>query len=297
MKDIELLIESQFDEEKKRFLENKRMREVKAKQNLNKFRKFGNNLLKLNRFAKMIKGQFNIGSNQNQNVNNKEGIDILELFRIQTEKERIEKEKKEKELEIKKQKLKYIEELFDTKLFKRYLKTSYQLWHIVLYLQSLFVNNFTWVCYFFMILNHISSASLISIVYPMSIFCFALLEYPRPKKSYWNFILIYTMIIMFIKFIIQLKAILFIISEERYEELIIKLYYYKIGFKYFDSTFNKAFMRYISYDGLLIFSILINRNLLLTEGLWFKREEEIENIYEASERIAIYRTKKYRMMI
>ena len=32
---------------------------------------------------------------------------------------------------------------------------------------------------------------------------------------------------------------------------------------------------------------------MITEGLWFKREEEIENIYEASERISIYKTKKY----
>ena len=84
--DLEVYIEKGFEFVSKEFLENKRMRERKAKQNLNKFRKFGNNLLKLNRFAKMIKGQFNIGSNQNQNVNNKEGIDILELFRIQTEK-------------------------------------------------------------------------------------------------------------------------------------------------------------------------------------------------------------------
>ena len=293
MKDIELLIESQFDKEKKRSLELKKLVEEKAKKNLNKFRKFGNNLLKLNRFAKMIYGQFNAGAFQNQNINNKEGIDILELFRIHTEKERIEKEKKEKELKLKQQKLKYIEELFNTKLFKKYLKVSYQIRHIFLNLRSLFINNFTLVCYFFMILNHMSSASLISLLYPLSIFCFAILEYPRPKKSYWIFILIYTMIIMFIKFIIQLKIILIVISEEKYEALIIKLYYYKIGFKYFESTFSRKFLKYVLFDGLIIFSILINRNLLLTDGLWFKREEEIENIYEASERIAIYRTKNY----
>jgi len=276
---------------KKRFIENKKIREAKSKKNINKFQKFGNNLLKLNRFVKLMYGQFKSGGFDGVVNENKE--QILELFRIQTEKERIEKEKKEKEFQIKQQKLKYIEELFNTKLFKKYLKTSYQIRHIFLYLQSLFINHFTWVCYFFMLLDHMICSSVISLVYPLSIFCFALLEYPRPKKTYWILCMVYTMIIMFIKFIIQLKIILLFISEKRYTNLIIKLHYYRIGFRYFSSTFSKSFIKYIIFDALVIFSILINRNLLITEGLWFKREEEIENIYEASERISIYKTKKY----
>ena len=290
MKDIELLIESQFDEEKKQFLEMKRKREEQSKKNINKFKKFGNNLLKLNRFAKMIYGHF---KSDNYGDIKKRKEDLLELFRVQTEKERLEREKKEKELNIKKKKLKYIEELFDTKLFKKYLKTSYQIRQILLYLQSLFINHFTWICYFFMIVNHMANGSLISLVYPLSIFCFALLEYPRPKKSYWMLCLIYSMIIITIKFIIQLKIILLFISEDDYMDLVNNLHNYRIGFKYFSSTFNNDFIKYIIFDAFVIFSILINRNLLITEGLWFKREEEIENIYEASERISIYKTKKY----
>ena len=294
MKDIELLIESQFDKKKKQFLEEKRLKETKSKKNINKFKKFGNNLLRLNRFAKTIYGgQYKPGDLFSDNLKNKEGIDIVELFRIQTEKERAEKEKKEKELQIKKQKLGYIEELFGTKLFKKYLKTSYQIRHIFLYLQSFFMNNFTWICYFFMILDHMVSASIITLIYPLSIFCYALLEYPRPKKYYWMACLIYTMIIMFIKFIIQLKAAFIFISEDQYEELIENLYNYRIGFRYYKKTFSRKFIKYICFDALIIFSILINRNLLITEGLWFQREEEIENIYEASERISIYNTKKY----
>jgi len=144
-----------------------------------------------------------------------------------------------------------------------------------------------------MVLDHMISSSIITLIYPISIFCYALLEYPRPKKSYWMACLVYTMIIMFIKFIIQLKIIMLFIPEDTYTELINKLYYYRIGFKYFSSSFSRSFIKYICFDALVIFSILINRNLLITEGLWFKREEEIENIYEASERVSIYRTKKY----
>jgi hypothetical protein len=297
MKDIELLIKSQFDEKKKEELETKRKIEAKSKKNLSKFKRFGNTLIKLNKFAKKVYGQFNAGLFYDKNIISKEGIDILGLFKIQTDRERAEKEKKEKELEAKKQKLRYIEALFDTKLFKKHLKITYQIRHIFIYLRSIFINNFTWFCYIVMILDHMTSGSIITLVYPMSIFCYALLEYPRPKKTYWSFILIYTMIIMCIKFVIQLKIISLGIIEDKYIEkyysLISKLYYYKIGFKYFDTTFSQHFLNYISFDGLLILSILINRNLLLTEGLWFRREEEIENIYEASERISIYKTKKY----
>lgn len=98
---------------------------------------------------------------------------------------------------------------------------------------------------------------------------------------------------MFIKFIIQLKVVLVFITEDTYEDLILNLYNYRIGFRYFKKTFSRGFIKYICFDALIIFSILINRNLLITEGLWFQREEEIENIYEASERISIYKTKKY----
>ena len=43
----------------------------------------------------------------------------------------------------------------------------------------------------------------------------------------------------------------------------------------------------------MIICVLVNRDLLISEGLWFQREDEIENIYEASERITIYGQKTY----
>ena len=144
-----------------------------------------------------------------------------------------------------------------------------------------------------MILDHMLSGSIITIVYPLSIFCYALLEYPRPKKYYWILVLYYTFIIMCAKFFIQLKIILMILEEDTYKELIDNLYHYRIGFRYFTHSFSGEFMKYIFFDALIIICVLINRNLLISEGLWFKREEEIENIYEASERIAIYGQKKY----
>ena len=91
----------------------------------------------------------------------------------------------------------------------------------------------------------------------------------------------------------QQKVITILISEESYNSIINYLYYYKIGFKYHSDLFSGEFIKYIIFDILTLLTILINRNLLITDGIWYKIEQEIENIYEASERIAIYQTKTY----
>ena len=41
------------------------------------------------------------------------------------------------------------------------------------------------VCYFLMILTHLLSASILSLLLPLSIFLWALLSLPRPNKTYW----------------------------------------------------------------------------------------------------------------
>ena len=301
MKEIKELIESHFDSQTKKNLEERKNKEKRSQTYIKKFQKFGSNLVKLNKFAKMMlsfqkkdDGAHNINNinNNNNNIEN-EKKDILEAFKLQSEKEKEEKLKKEKEQELKRKKIEHIEELFDTKLFKRYLRTGYLIEHILNHLQALFINNFSWVCYFFMILAHMMSSSIITLIYPLSIFCYALLEYPRPKKAYWISCLIYTMIIMFIKFILQLKLIHLFISEETYADMINSLYNNRIGFQYFKSMFSRNFISYIIFDILIVFTIAINRNLLMSEGLWFKREDELENIYQASERVAIYKYKKH----
>jgi hypothetical protein len=131
------------------------------------------------------------------------------------------------------------------------------------------------------------TSSLITLLYPLSIFCYALLEYPRPKKSYWTFCLVYTVILLGLKFLIHLQLFKYIkISDKYMNEYMTELYRKKIGFKTFESSFSTDFFKYILYDALVVIFILINDYLLVARGLWNRREEEIENIYQAMERIA-----------
>jgi len=61
---------------------------------------------------------------------------------------------------------------------------------------------------------------------------------------------------------------------------------YRIGLKLCESTFSKEFIIYILFDALVLIFLLINNYLLIFAGLFDKREQEIESIYQANERIA-----------
>lgn len=193
-------------------------------------------------------------------------------------------------------KFKEIEILLKSDLFEKYLKTSYLIKSLLIDLLTYCSKKFQFVVYFMMILNHIQNASLISMVYPLSIFCYAIFEYPRPSKGYWRLCLLYSIIILALKYILQLKLFEEIFGYDpptegndeissKYETIITNLEYYKIGFKYLKTTYGVEFFNYIVFDALIIIFLLLNNLLLIINGLWNKREQEIEDIYIAMERV------------
>ena len=52
-------------------------------------------------------------------------------------------------------------------------------------------------CYFAMVLNAMVTGSLLSIVYPVLAFLWAMLSSPRPSKSFWVFAITYTEVCAF----------------------------------------------------------------------------------------------------
>ena len=176
------------------------------------------------------------------------------------------------------------------KNFDKFLSTSYIIKSIFKDILSFILNNFHWLCYLIMILNHIMSYSLISLFYPISIFCYAIMEYPRPKKFYWSLCFIYTIVCLIIKFMIQSNVWKLI---PNYEKKMKYLEYYRIGFEIFGDTFSKQFFSYILFDALVLIFLLINDYLLVSKGLFDKREQEIETIYQANERIVKNKNLKF----
>jgi hypothetical protein len=59
--------------------------------------------------------------------------------------------------------------------------------------------------YIMMVLSMVFNAGFISILYPLGVFGYALMEEGRPGKWFWKIMLNYTLTILFIKFLVQLQ--------------------------------------------------------------------------------------------
>ena len=216
------------------------------------------------------------------NDNNEDNINEKEMDKIEVE---YNIKRGGTDININTMKFKQFYYLLDTNVFKYYFSSSYLFKTIFSVLGSFFSSNFDYLIYLLMIIDHMINCSILSLFYPLSIFCYALLENPRPKKSYWQVCLYYTIFVIIAKFIFQLKLFESIMGNEQYSDFINKLYNYKIGIRYFEEGFGTDFFSYIIFDSLLLLFLSLNKNILISNGLWDKREEQRENIYLANERV------------
>jgi hypothetical protein len=60
------------------------------------------------------------------------------------------------------------------------------------------------ICYFSLFLNFILNADLISLMLPLSVLFYALLNQPMPHVNYWKGLMVYNLVVIFIKFFYQL---------------------------------------------------------------------------------------------
>lgn len=61
--------------------------------------------------------------------------------------------------------------------------------------------NSDYVCYILMIVSMMKNAGLISLVYPFLVFGYGLMEEANPRRKIWYGIMIYTEILILIKFL------------------------------------------------------------------------------------------------
>ena len=132
--------------------------------------------------------------------------------------------------------------------------------------------------YICLILVHIINYSLLSLTYPILLFCYVLMREVRPEKGFWKLLLLYTIVVLMLKALIRtdLGTEYFpdrgnIISKE-----------YRLGLYKSETNFS---VKYYLFDVLILFFTVSHIICLMLQGLYHRRETEIENVLEASERI------------
>ncbi|XP_047446292.1 piezo-type mechanosensitive ion channel component 2 isoform X2 [Mugil cephalus] len=114
------------------------------------------------------------------------------------------------------------------------------------------------VCYLVIIINHMVSASCVTLVLPITIFLWAMLSVPRPSKRYWMTAIVFTEVTIVIK------------------------YFFQFGFFPFNQNKidkNKPFHPpniigvekkdgYVHYDLVQLLALFFHRSILKCHGLW-----------------------------
>lgn len=83
---------------------------------------------------------------------------------------------------------------------KGYLSSGYLFSEYVFTFMKIIASNVHGIAYFLMILSMINNAGLLSLMYPLALFGYALLEETRPGKGFWRFMIFYTIFVLLIKF-------------------------------------------------------------------------------------------------
>ena len=156
-----------------------------------------------------------------------------------------------------------------------------------------FGENFEYLAYSFMLLNHLINGSVTSLFYPIFIFLFGICQYPRPARLFWKITLVYTAFLIFLKFMLQLnvwekiEGFKDILEDIKNDNLI-----FNLGLKKVDNTNFGNFLIYIFPDFSVLMIIIINQFILIRKGLWYSCETDYETIEESNDRIIKFNSKK-----
>ncbi|XP_056148188.1 piezo-type mechanosensitive ion channel component 1 isoform X2 [Lampris incognitus] len=126
---------------------------------------------------------------------------------------------------------------------------------------SLLAANSELVCYFIIVLNNVVTASVISLVLPILVFLWAMLATPRPTKMFWMTAIVYTEVMVMVKYLFQFG---FFPWNSSYETALNEdKPYFPPRILGVEKTDN-----YIRYDLLQLLALFFHRSLLMRYGLW-----------------------------
>jgi hypothetical protein len=144
-------------------------------------------------------------------------------------------------------------------------------------LYSSIISNTQSITVFFLLLNHFIYASLESLVFPLVVLCYVLLENPRPLPQVWRNLLVYTEGVVLAKYIMQLEVWKYLDSGSHLENYRDQG---KLGYNLAENTYSESIFAYIVWDILVLFALIMHRHFLIVTGLDRYSEFQIESLHE-----------------
>nr|XP_046257127.1 piezo-type mechanosensitive ion channel component 1 isoform X2 [Scatophagus argus] len=152
----------------------------------------------------------------------------------------------------------FIEELEQSREF---YNEQNRLLKLLFAMYNLLAANSELVCYFIIVLNNVVSASVISLVLPILVFLWAMLSVPRPTKRFWMTAIVYTEVMVVVKYLFQFG---FFPWNSVYEMTLNEdKPFFPPRILGLEKTDN-----YIRYDLLQLLVLFFHRSLLMRYGLW-----------------------------
>ncbi|XP_036410203.1 piezo-type mechanosensitive ion channel component 2-like [Megalops cyprinoides] len=150
----------------------------------------------------------------------------------------------------------YDEELEES---ERFYHGQPQLLQLCYALYNMLVAHSEMVCYLVIILNHMISASVVTLVLPILIFLWAMLSVPRPSKRFWMTAIVYTEVTIVIKYFFQFGFFPF---NQHIEVDKTKPFHPPniIGVEKKEG--------YVHYDLVQLLALFFHRSILKCHGLW-----------------------------
>ncbi|KAM6977730.1 piezo-type mechanosensitive ion channel component 2 [Aplochiton taeniatus] len=128
-------------------------------------------------------------------------------------------------------------------------------------------------CYFVIILNHMVSASLLSLFLPILIFLWAMLSVPRPTKRFWMTTIIYTELTVVVKYFFQFGFFPWTTSAYRGINADRPFALPNIiGVEKKDG--------YVLFDLIQLLALFFHRSILKCHGLWDNKEVEMPDFFK-----------------
>ncbi|KAK6307809.1 hypothetical protein J4Q44_G00210800 [Coregonus suidteri] len=144
---------------------------------------------------------------------------------------------------------------------------------LVFALYNTMVSKSEMLCYFVIILNHMVSASLLSLILPILIFLWAMLSVPRPTKRFWMTAIIYTELIVVVKYFFQFGF--FPWTTSAYRGINAERPFALPNIIGVEKKYG-----YVLFDLIQILALFFHRSILKCHGLWDNKEVEMPDFFK-----------------